>query len=88
MKLIGIVTAVAECKTMLQINVDVLPKVQGNNLATIAVNMITKEVLKRGYIPYYSTSMSNVHSLRFAVKAGYIHTWSHSFRMKFDLLKE
>lgn len=83
---VGIASAVAECKTMWQINVDVLSPFRGNNLATIAVNMLTIEVLSRGIIPYYSTGSSNVHSQRVAIKSGYVPAWSHCFRTRIDLL--
>lgn len=85
--IVGIASAVSECKTMWQINVDVISCYRGNNLATIMVNMLTLEVLKRGYIPYYSTDCGNVISQRVAIKAGYLPRWSHCFRTRINLLK-
>lgn len=85
---VGVASAVAECKTMWQINVDVLSQFRGNNLAIIAVNMLTNEVLNRGLIPYYSTDSSNVISQRVAIKSGYIPSWSHCFRTRIDLLNQ
>jgi len=82
----GIASAVSECKTMWQINVDVISSYRGNHLATSMVNMLTLEVLHRGYIPYYSTDCGNVISQRVAVKAGYLPSWSHCFRTRIDLL--
>ena len=86
--IIGIASAVSECKTMWQINVDVVPEFRGNNLATIAVNMLTNEVLNRGRIPYYSTGIGNIMSQRVAIKSGYLPSWSHCFRTRIDLLKQ
>lgn len=84
--IVGVASAVEECKTFWQINVDVLPPYRGNNLAVIMVNTLTIEVLNRGIVPYYSTDCSNLASQRVAVKSGYIPTWSHCFRTRIDLL--
>ena len=84
---IGIASAVSECETMWQINVDVVSEFRGNNLATIAVNMLTNEVLTRGYVPYFSTGIGNIMSQRVAIKSGYLPCWSHCFRTRIDLIK-
>ena len=83
---VGVASAVAECKTMWQINVDVLSPYRGNNLAVIMVNTLTIEVLNRGIVPYYSTDCGTLASQRVAVKSGYIPTWSHCFRTRLELL--
>ena len=82
---VGIASATAECKTMWQVNVDVLLQYRGNKLATTLVNALTFEVLNRGYIPYYSTDCSNVISQRVAVQAGYLPAWSHCFRTRLEI---
>jgi len=83
---VGIASAVAECKNLWQINVDVLSPYRGNNLAVVTVKTLTNEVLNRGIVPYYSTDCSNLASQRVAVKSGYIPTWSHCFRTRLELL--
>lgn len=83
---VGVASAVAECETLWQINVDVLSPYRGNNLAVIMVNTLTIEVLNRGIVPYYSTDCSTLASQRVAVKSGYIPTWSHCFRTRLELL--
>jgi GNAT superfamily N-acetyltransferase len=83
-KIVGMAGASADCKTMWQIGVDVLQPFRGKGLATALVNMLTLEILKRGYIPYYSTDCSNVISQHVAVQAGYYPAWSHSFRMRLN----
>ena len=85
---VGIASALSECKTMWSINVDVLSQFRCNNLATIAVNLLTNEVLNREVVPYYFTDISNVASQRVAVKSDYIPSWSHCFRTRIDLLKQ
>lgn len=81
---IGMAGANCDCKTMCSINVDVLPLYRGKGLASVLVNMLTLEVLNRGYIPYYFTSPTNIFSMRVAVKSGYIPAWWHSYKARFD----
>lgn len=83
-KFVGMATSSADCKTMWQIGVDVLELYRGKGLATALVNMLTIEILKRGYIPYYSTDCSNVISQHVAVRAGYFPAWSHCYRTRLD----
>lgn len=85
--IVGMAGANGGCKTMWSINVDVLPLHRGKGLASILVNMLTLEVLSRGYIPYYFTSPSHILSTRVAVRAGYIPTWWHSYRARLDNIK-
>ena len=76
----GIACASADCKTMWQIGVDVLPAYRGHGIATAMVWRLTQELLERGIIPYYSTDSTNVASQKTAISAGYIPAWSHGFR--------
>ncbi|MGF7060781.1 GNAT family N-acetyltransferase [Brassicibacter mesophilus] len=82
--IVGMAGASADCKTMWQIGVDVLLPYRGRGLAASLVNMLTLEILNRGYIPYYSTDCSNVISQHVAVRAGYIPAWAHCYKTRFD----
>lgn len=84
--IVGIASAVNECKMLRQINVDVKSDYRGNHIASTMVDMLTKEVLNRGYIPYYSTDSGNIVSQRVAVKCGYLPAWSHCYRTRIELL--
>lgn len=86
-EIVGMAGASADCKTMWQIGVDVLPSYRGRGLAAALVNMLTLEVLNRGYIPYYGTSGSNVVSQHVAVRAGYVPVWAHCYRTRLDGIK-
>lgn len=83
-KVVGMAGVSADCKAMWQIGADVLQPYRGKGLATALVNMLTLEILKRGYIPYYSTDCSNVISQHVAVQAGYFPAWSHCYRTRLD----
>ena len=80
----GMASAHAGCKTLRSINVDVLPPYRRKGLASALVNMLTMEVLNRGYVPYYFTSESNIHSLRAAIRAGYSPSWIHCYKTRLD----
>lgn len=83
-KIVGMARASADCRTMWQINVDVLFPYRGKGVASALVNMLTFEILNRGYIPYYFTSDSNVVSMRVAVRTGYIPAWVHCYKTRLD----
>lgn len=83
-EIVGMAGASADCKTMWQIGVDVLPAYRGRGLAPALVNMLTLEILNRGYVPYYAASASNVVSQHVAVRAGYIPAWAHCYRTRLD----
>jgi len=85
--IVGMAGANGDCETMWGINVDVLPLYRGKGLASVLVNMLTLEVLRRGYIPYYFTGSSNVLSTRVAVRAGYSPAWLHSYKTRLDNIK-
>ncbi len=83
-EIVGMAGASADCKTMWSIGVDILYPYRGKGLAAALVNMLTLEILSRGYIPYYFTSDSNVLSMHVAVRAGYIPVWVHCYKTRLD----
>lgn len=85
-RIVGIACASADSKTMWQIGVDVLPEYQGNGIAVSLVNMLTKETLSRGIVPYYTTDCTNINSQKVAIKCGYFPAWSHCFKARLPKL--
>ena len=86
-ELVGIASALGECRDLWQVCVDVLPSCRGEGIAPMLVRRLTREVLARGAIPYYTTDVSHVASQRVAVKAGYRPAWAHSFRPRLEFLR-
>jgi len=80
----GIAKAKADCKTIWSIDVDVMNSFRGKGLAAPMVNILTLEILNRGYIPYYFTTNSHVLSTHVAVRAGYIPAWVHSYKTRLN----
>lgn len=83
-EIVGMAGASADCQTMWQIGVDVLLPYRGKGLAAALVNMLTLEILSRGYIPYYGTDSTNVVSTHVAVRAGYMPAWVHCYKTRLD----
>jgi hypothetical protein len=84
--IVGIAGAGADCEMMRMIGVDVLPPYRRKGIAAAIVNMLTLEILNRGYIPYYGAEGDNLASLHVAVSAGYIPAWIHCRRTKLDYI--
>ena len=74
-KLVGFAGASADCDDMWQIGVDVLPEYRRNGIASALTNMLAKEILKRGKVPFYCCAWSNVRSARNAIRSGFVPSW-------------
>ena len=86
-RVIGMAGASNDCAKMWQVGIDVLPEFRNGGLAAYLVNSLTLEIIKRGYVPYYGTSSSNVASQRVAHRAGYYPAWMCAYKGKFDGLE-
>ena len=85
--IVGIAGASDDCSEMWQVGMDVLPEYRGSGIAAHLVNRLTLEILKRGYIPYYGTSASNIASQRTAHRAGYFPAWVCAYKGLFEGLE-
>ncbi len=74
-KLIGFAGCSADCDTMWQIGVDVLPDYRRKGIAAACTSMLALEILKRGKVPFYCSAWSNIRSVRNAIKCGFIPAW-------------
>lgn len=74
-KLIGLAGCSADCETMWQIGVDVLPEYRGQGVAASLTSALALEILKREKVPFYCSAWSNIRSVRNAIKSGFIPTW-------------
>lgn len=61
--------------TMWQIGIDVLPGYRGRGLGTLLVRGLAHEVERRGAMPFYGTSLSNIHSQNIAWNCGFTPAW-------------
>lgn len=67
--LIGLAGASADCDTMWQIGVDVLPEYRRKGVAGALTSRLALEIIKRGKVPFYCCAWSNIKSAGNAIKA-------------------
>lgn len=74
-KLIGLAGCSADCDTMWQIGVDVLPEYRRMEIASSLTSKLAIEILKLNKIPFYCSAWSNIKSIKNAIKSGFIPAW-------------
>ena len=73
--LIGLAACSADCDTMWQIGVDVLPAYRRKGIASALTSRLALEIIERDKAPVYCCAWSNIKSARNAVKSGYRPAW-------------
>ncbi|MBR4470109.1 MAG: hypothetical protein IKS54_02185 [Erysipelotrichaceae bacterium] len=68
--------ASADSPYMWQVGIDTLEKARGKGLGSIAVALIKNEILKKGILPFYGTSLSHIISQKTALNAGFVPAWA------------
>ena len=74
-RLVGLAGASADCDTMWQIGIDVLPEYRRQGIASHLTRRLAIEILKRGRVPFYCAAWCNVKSVRNAIKSGFRPAW-------------
>ena len=74
-QLVGLAGCSADCETMWQIGVDVLPDVRCQGIASALTSRLAIEILAKGKVPFYCCAWSNVKSVRNAIKSGFRPAW-------------
>lgn len=90
-KLVGLAGCSADCETMYQIGVDVLPEYRRKGIGSAVTSKLAIEVLKLGKVPFYCAAWSNIRSVRNAVKSGFRPAWAEltarETKFVYDLIK-
>lgn len=73
--LVGLAACSADCDTMWQIGVDVLPDYRRKGIASALTSQLALEILKRDKVPFYCCAWSNLRSARNAIKSGFRPAW-------------
>lgn len=73
--LIGLAGASADCETMYQIGIDVLPEYRRQRIAAALTSRLTEEILALGKVPFYCAAWSNIRSVKNAITCGYRPSW-------------
>lgn len=74
-KLIGLAGCSADCDTMWQIGIDVLPEYRKKGIASTVTSQLAVEILKMDIVPFYCCAWSNIKSVRNAIKSGFKPAW-------------
>ena len=74
-KLIGLAGCSADCDSMWQIGIDVLPEYRRQGIASALTSRLAIEILNRGKVPFYCAAWCNIRSVRNAVKSGFRPAW-------------
>lgn len=74
-KLVGLAGCSADCDTMWQIGIDVLPEYRRQGIASALTSRLALEILARGKVPFYCAAWCNVKSVRNAIKCGFRPSW-------------
>lgn len=73
--LVGLAGCSADCETMWQIGVDVLPAYRRQGIASALTGRLALEILARGKVPFYCAAWSNIRSVRNAIRSGFRPAW-------------
>jgi len=74
-KLIGLSGCSADCETMWQIGIDVLPDYRKQGIAAALTSRLAVEVINRGMVPFYCCAWLNLGSVRNAITSGFRPAW-------------
>ncbi|MCL1929525.1 MAG: GNAT family N-acetyltransferase [Treponema sp.] len=74
-KIIGMSGCSADTPLLWQIGIDVHENYRGKGIGTYLVTLIKKEIEKRGKVPFYGTSLSNLYSWNIAINSGFSPVW-------------
>lgn len=74
-KLVGLAGASADCETMYQIGIDVLPEYRRKGIASALTSRLALEIIALGKVPFYCAAWCNIKSVRNAIKCGFRPAW-------------
>ncbi len=74
-RLIALAGASADCDSMWQIGIDVLPEYRTCGIGSALTARLALEILKCGRIPFYCAAWSNLKSVRNAIRSGFRPAW-------------
>ena len=87
-ELVGLAGASADCETMWQIGIDVLPGYRRQGIASALTSRLAIEVLERGKVPFYCAAWCNIRSVRNAIKCGFRPAWVELTSKPTDFVSE
>lgn len=86
--LVGLAGCSADCETMWQIGIDVLPTYRRKGIASALTSRLALEILRRGRVPFYCAAWSNLKSVRNALRAGFRPAWVEMTAKSLDFIRD
>ena len=83
-RLVGLAGCSADCDSMWQIGIDVLPEYRRQGIASALTSRLANEILNRGKVPFYCAAWCNVKSVRNAIKSGFRPAWVEMTAKSFE----
>ena len=87
-RLVGLAGCSADCDTMWQIGIDVLPEYRRQGIASALTSRLAIEILNRGKVPFYCAAWCNVKSVRNAIRSGFRPAWVEMTAKSCGLVEE
>lgn len=87
-RLIGLAGASADCDTMWQIGIDVLPEYRRQGVASALTGRLAAEILRRGLVPFYCAAWSNLGSVRNAIRSGFRPAWVELTAKNLEIIEQ
>jgi len=86
--LIGLAGCSADCESMWQIGIDVLPEYRKKGVASALTSRLALETLAKGKVPFYCCAWSNIPSARNAIRSGFRPAWVEMTAKSQDFINE
>lgn len=74
-KLVALAGCSADCDSMWQIGIDVLPEYRRRGIASAITNLLAHEIMKREKVPFYCCAWANIKSAKNALRSGFRPAW-------------
>lgn len=74
-RMVGFAACSADCDSMWQIGIDVLPGYRRQGIAKALVASLAAEIISRGKVPFYCAAWSNLRSVSCALASGFRPSW-------------
>jgi len=74
--ILGMAGASCDSPSMWQIGIDVDINARRHGIGQLLVSLLKNEILRRGALPFYGTSMSHIASQKVALRAGFLPAWA------------
>ena len=87
-RLVGLAGCSADCDTMWQIGIDVLPDYRRQGVASALTSRLALAILDHGKVPFYCAAWCNVKSVRNAIKSGFRPAWVEMTAKPVSLVEE